>query len=60
MVGSAARLVSEDGSAARHMYRINRLLDKDYELPVKTLEINPRHPLIHNLSQMIRAAAMTR
>src|SRR5690606_3152247 len=33
----------------------NRLLDKEYELPVKTLELNPRHPLLHNLSGMLAA-----
>lgn len=53
LVNSAARLVSDDSSTSRHMFRINRLLDKDYELPVKTLEINTRHPLLHNLSQMV-------
>ena len=35
------------------MFRINRLLDRDFELPVKILELNPRHPLMHNLSQMV-------
>jgi molecular chaperone HtpG len=55
LVGSPARLVSDEDSASRNMYRINRLLDKEYELPVKTLELNPRHPLIHNLSKMIGA-----
>ena len=53
LVGSPARLVSEDESGSRYMYRINRLLDKDYELPVKALELNPRHPLMHNLSGLI-------
>lgn len=53
LVGSAARLVSEDKNSARNMFRINRLLDREFELPVKTLELNPRHPLIHNLSAMI-------
>ena len=53
LVGSPARLVSDDDSGGRYMYRINRLLDKDYELPVKALELNPRHPLMHNLSGLI-------
>ena len=53
LTGSAARLVSDDSSSQRNMFRINRLLDKEYELPVKTLELNARHPLVHNLSQMI-------
>jgi molecular chaperone HtpG len=38
------------------MFRINRMLDREFELPVKTLELNPRHPLIHNLSAMIANA----
>ena len=59
LVGSPARLVSEDESGSRYMYRINRLLDKDYELPVKALELNPRHPLMHNLSGLISATAVT-
>ncbi len=50
LVDSPARLVSEDANPGRNMFRINRLLDREYELPVKTLEINPRHPLMHNLS----------
>lgn len=53
LVGSPARLVSEDGTAHRHMFRINRLLDREYELPVKTLELNPRHTLLHNVANML-------
>jgi molecular chaperone HtpG len=53
LTGSPARLVSDEAGANRNMFRIQRLLDKDYELPVKILELNPRHPLIHNLSQML-------
>jgi molecular chaperone HtpG len=53
LVGSPARLVSDDGGAQRNMFRINRMLDRDYELPVKTLELNPRHPLLHNLSHLL-------
>ena len=55
LVDSPARLVSEDESASRYMFRINRMLDKDFELPVKALELNPRHPLMHNLSAMVAA-----
>ena len=53
LVGSPARLVSDEANANRYMYRINRMLDRDYELPVKTLELNPRHPLMHNLSSLL-------
>ena len=57
LTGSPARLVSDDKTPGRNMFRINRLLDKDYELPVKTLELNPRHPLMHNLSTMLATRA---
>lgn len=53
LVGSPARLVSNEESTNRYMFRINRMLDKDYELPVKTLELNPRHALMHNLSNLL-------
>ena len=53
LVGSPARLVSEDDSSSQYMHRINRLYDRDYQLPVKALELNPRHPLMHNLSGLI-------
>jgi molecular chaperone HtpG len=53
LVGSPARLVSEEAGPNRNMYRVQRLLDREYELPVKILELNPRHPLLHNLSQML-------
>jgi len=52
MVGSAARLVSDDAGTNRNMFRINRLLDREFEMPVKILELNPRHPLVHNLNTM--------
>lgn len=54
LVGSPARLVTDDDSGQRHMYRINRLLDKDYDLPVKALELNPRHPLLHNVTHLLQ------
>ena len=53
LVGSPARLVSGENSPNRNMYRVQRLMDREYELPVKILELNPRHPLLHNLSQML-------
>lgn len=56
LVGSPARLVTDDASGQRHMYRINRLLDKDYNLPVKALELNPRHPLLHNVTNLLQGS----
>ncbi|RMF77023.1 MAG: molecular chaperone HtpG [Chloroflexi bacterium] len=54
LTDNPARLVSDEGGQ-QHLHRIQRLLDKDYEIPVRTLELNLRHPLIHNLSKMINA-----
>ncbi len=53
LVGSSARLVSSDANSNRHMFRVNRLMDREVELPIKTLELNPRHALMHNLSSMV-------
>lgn len=55
LVASAARLVSDDTTAGRQMFRINRLLDRDFALPVKILELNPRHPIMHNLEGLIKS-----
>lgn len=55
LVGSPARLVLPEGTAAREMDRIKRLLDKDYAPPKRVLEINRRHPLIHRLAEMVSA-----
>ncbi len=35
------------------MQRVRRLLEQDFEVPVKVLEINRGHPLVQNLAQMI-------
>jgi HSP90 family molecular chaperone len=53
LTGSPARLVSDESGASRQMFRIHRLLDREYELPVKMLELNPRHPLLHNLNHLL-------
>ncbi len=60
LVTSPARLVTtgENTNAANsHMFRVNRLFDREYELPVKTLELNPRHTLLHNISRMLHTDA---
>lgn len=52
LVSSPARLVAdgENQGSNSHLFRVNRLFEREYDLPVKTLELNPRHPLLHNLS----------
>jgi molecular chaperone HtpG len=56
LVGSPARLVSDEDAAVRQMARINRLLERDTDVPVKILELNPRHGLLHNLAAMLTQA----
>lgn len=48
-----ARLVSPEGTIDRHTQRVYKMLDRDYEVPRKILELNPRHVLMHNLAGLM-------
>jgi molecular chaperone HtpG len=48
-----ARLVAAEAGAQRDMQRVQRLLNREYEVPQSALELNPRHPLIRNLGQRL-------
>ncbi len=50
LINSPARLVDKEGSMGQEVQRVYRLLNKEYEVPQKVLEINPRHPIIKELS----------
>lgn len=54
---SPARLVAPEGTIDRHTQRVYQLLDRDYEVPRKILEFNPRHRLLRNLSGMLSYGA---
>jgi len=47
---SVARLVDPEGTMGQEMQRVYRLVDRDYEVPKKILELNPRHPIITRLN----------
>jgi molecular chaperone HtpG len=49
------RLAAPEGQPDRHVQRVYRMLEKEFEVPRKILELNPRHPLIRNLSGWIAA-----
>ncbi len=49
---SPCRLVSADSGPEREMQRVRRLIEQDYQTPVKILEINRSHPLIQNLAHL--------
>lgn len=50
---SPCRLVSSDSGPEREMQRVRRLIEQDFEAPVKILEINRGHSLIQNLAHLV-------
>lgn len=50
---SPARLVSPEGTLDRHTQRVYQMLNRDYDVPQKILEINPHHVLMRNLAEML-------
>ncbi len=50
--GSVARLVDPEGSLNQEMQRVYRLMERDYEVPKKVLELNPRHPILIGLQAL--------
>lgn len=48
-----ARLVSPEGSLDRHTQQVYRMMNRDFDVPPKILEINPSHVLTHNVAQMV-------
>jgi molecular chaperone HtpG len=52
---SPCRLVSAESGPERDLERVRRLIEQDYEVAPRILEINRRHPLIKNLAQMIES-----
>jgi molecular chaperone HtpG len=51
--GSPARLLSPDDAPNREMERVQRILDRDFKLPAKMLELNRGHSLIADLARMV-------
>ncbi len=52
LVESPARLVDPQGMPNAEFHRVYRLLDHEYQVPPKILEINPRHPILKGLSAL--------
>jgi molecular chaperone HtpG len=49
---SVARLVDPEGTMGQEMQRVYRLVDRDYEVPKKVLELNPHHPIVFRLNDL--------
>ena len=52
LTNSVARLVDAKGSLGQEVQRVYRMMDKDYQIPKKVLEINPDHPILQKISQL--------
>jgi molecular chaperone HtpG len=52
LADSPARLVDPDGVLREEFQRVYRILDKEYKVPKKVLELNPRHPILTHLSTL--------
>lgn len=52
LIDSPARLVDPDGSPDQSIQRVYKLLNKEFEVPKKVLEINPRHPIMSRLGSL--------
>ncbi len=52
LVSSPARLVDPQGTMNPELQRVYRMLNKEYEVPQKVLEINPNHPIIQKFSSL--------
>jgi len=53
LTDSPCRLVSPENAPDRDLARVKRLLDQDFSVPKKLLEINRGHPLVKNLSRLV-------
>ena len=52
LANSPARLADPEGALDQEMQHIYRYLDKDFEIPKKMLELNPRHSIIKRLNEL--------
>jgi len=56
---SLARLVDAEGAPGQEIQRVYRMMDREFEIPKKVLELNPRHPVILKLSQTVQDGELT-
>jgi molecular chaperone HtpG len=50
LTSSAARLVDPEGALGQEMQRMYRMMDRDFQIPAKVLELNPAHPIMGKLA----------
>jgi molecular chaperone HtpG len=52
LTDSPARLVDPEGAPEQSLQRVYQMMDKNFELPKKVLELNPRHKIIRGLAKL--------
>jgi molecular chaperone HtpG len=52
LTNSVARLVDAKGSLGQEMQRVYRMMDREYQIPKKILEINPSHNILKRVSDL--------
>jgi len=52
LTNSVARLVDAKGSLGQEMQRVYRMMDREYQIPKKVLEINPSHTILKRVSDL--------
>ncbi len=60
LTNSVARLVDAKGSLGQEMQRVYRMMDKDYQIPKKILEINPGHPILQQICDLSEANVLVK
>ena len=55
---SPARLVDPEGVPNQEMQRVYRLLQEDFKIPKKVLELNPHHPILMHLNSLTPEAEL--
>lgn len=60
LTNSVARLVDAKGSLGQEMQRVYRMMDKDYQIPKKILEINPGHPILQQICDLTEANVLVK
>jgi HSP90 family molecular chaperone len=52
LVESPARLVDPEGTLNPEMQRVYKMLNREFEMPQKVLELNPKHAILKRLSSL--------
>ncbi|MBF0350637.1 MAG: molecular chaperone HtpG [SAR324 cluster bacterium] len=57
LVESPCSLISQGESMSSHMEKMMKMVNKEFQMSKKTIEINTSHPIIKNLSELIKKDA---